>query len=70
MKLKVEELIINTIIKTVEEIKINDNVINKFTFEGLKSQYAVLGYEKNKKLLINPKHIIEKINDEFYIRLI
>lgn len=60
----------DTVIYCNESLKINKIDIKKFKNLGLNKEYVELEYHENKKLLINPLHIIELRNDKYYIRFV
>lgn len=65
---KVNDLNVNDIIYNIDQIIIKDIKVLFFKYKGLKGQYAILEYDNDKQLLVNPLHRIEIVKNKPHIR--
>lgn len=65
---KVNDLKIDDIIYNIDKIIIKDIEVDFFKYKGIKGQYAVLEYNGNCQLLVNPLHRLEIKKNKPYIR--
>lgn len=65
---KVEDLQINDVIYPEGKIIIKDIDIIFFKYKGRKGEYAILEYDENKLLYVNPKHILNNKNGKLFIQ--